>query len=82
MNTGKFIKEARIKAGISQQVIAKAFGYSTIQFVSNWERNVSIPPKKIIRPLAKLLKVKMQDLAQAIVSDKQAKVTKEYLKYL
>lgn len=81
-SAAKFIKENRIKAGLTQREISDFFGWKSAQFQSNFERGISWPPPKIIRQLAKLLKVKMQDLAAVIVADKQAAVVKEYIKYL
>lgn len=80
--TSQFLKTARQKAGLSQKQVSEHFGWKSAQFCSNFERGISYPPPKIIRQLAKLLGVKMQDLAAVIVSDKQAKIQKEYLKYL
>lgn len=44
----KFIIAARGKKKLSQIEIAKHLGYSSSQFVSNWERGLAlIPPKKM-----------------------------------
>lgn len=39
-----FLKEKRTCAGLSQWDVAKKLGYSSPQFVSNWERGLSDPP--------------------------------------
>jgi len=46
------IKAARQKKGLSQQRLAKTLGYSSGQFVSNWERGLSYPP---VDRLAKMI---------------------------
>lgn len=43
----EILKQAREKSGLSQSELAKKLGYTSAQFVSNWERGVcTIPPKK------------------------------------
>lgn len=46
---------ARRRAGLSQATVAEAFGYSSGQFVSNWERGVSLPPLECLPQLVTLL---------------------------
>lgn len=53
----KYLKTCRIKAGISQGQIAKTLGYSSAQFVSNWERGKSMPPMNAVPKLARLIKL-------------------------
>ena len=44
---GEILKEIRERAGFAQGELAKKMGYSSPQFVSNWERNLcSLPPGK------------------------------------
>ncbi len=63
-----FLKESREKSGLTQGQVAKALGYSTAQFVSNWERGLSYPPIKALRTLAKMYKVDMDALFNAILA--------------
>jgi transcriptional regulator with XRE-family HTH domain len=51
---GEFLKEAREKKGISQAEVAKQLGYSTPQFVSNWERASSSPPVEVLKSIARI----------------------------
>lgn len=50
------LKTAREKAGLTQDQVAKRFGWQSAQFVSNWERGISYPPIAIIKRLARLYK--------------------------
>ena len=59
---GKRLKNYRIEAGLSQLEVAKAFRYSTTQFISNWERGYSYPPFKNIIVLAEMYKISDQKL--------------------
>jgi transcriptional regulator with XRE-family HTH domain len=54
---GNFIKQNRTKAGVTQEQLAERLGYSTAQFVSNWERGISLPPLKSLPPLAEVIDV-------------------------
>lgn len=52
-----FLKTKREESGLTQQEVATRLGYSTAQFVSNWERGLSYPPIKAIPTISKLYKV-------------------------
>lgn len=52
-----YIRTCREKAGVTQAVVADALGYSSPQFISNWERGTSVPPISAIPTLAKTIKV-------------------------
>lgn len=47
------IKTARSTAGLTQSQLAKKLGYTTSQFVSNWERGASVPPLKTLPKIAR-----------------------------
>lgn len=59
---GRFLLEARLKAGLSQGAISRALGYTTPQFVSNWERGVAIPPLETLPRLAAMLQISAEDM--------------------
>ncbi len=61
---GKILKEKRERTGISQADVAKKLGYSSPQFISNWERNLSTPPVTSLRTLAQLYKMSADNLFQ------------------
>jgi transcriptional regulator with XRE-family HTH domain len=43
-HVGRLLKAARENAGLRQSDVAKKLGYSSPQFISNWERGLSLPP--------------------------------------
>ncbi len=67
IKVGKFIRSKRERVGLSQAEIAKRMGYGTPQFVSNWERGVSLPPVSSIKKLAALLDVSAEGLFELIL---------------
>lgn len=78
MNIFKKYREA---VELSQGEVAKRMGYSTPQFISNWERGVSTPPVKDIVKLAGIYKVSpfamldyLEDLEMSEVRDKFEKI--------
>lgn len=52
-----FLRDKRIESGHSQMDIAKKLGYTSAQFVSNWERGLSSPPIHTLRRLSELYSV-------------------------
>ena len=64
----KFLKEKRTLAGLSQKDVATKLGYSTSQFISNWERGISQPPINTLRTLAQMYAVAADQMFQVLVS--------------
>lgn len=58
----KQLKQMRKKSGLSQNQVADKLGYSTGQFVSNWERGLIIPPISTLKTLAKMFKTPICDV--------------------
>ncbi len=64
----KFLKEKRTLAGLSQKDVATKLGYSTSQFISNWERGISQPPIHTLRTLATMYSVAADHMFEVLVS--------------
>jgi DNA-binding XRE family transcriptional regulator len=62
-----FLKEKRIVAGLSQKDVALKLGYSTSQFISNWERGISQPPLATLRKIAELYKVSADEMFNVLL---------------
>ncbi|MEN0059427.1 MAG: helix-turn-helix transcriptional regulator [Bdellovibrio sp.] len=71
----KFLKTKREASGLSQKQVAEALGYSTPQFISNWERGLSAPPMKIIKKLADLYRIPVEDVFNLLLQDTLQQVT-------
>jgi transcriptional regulator with XRE-family HTH domain len=63
------LRKIRLTAGLAQLEVSKELGYSTTQFISNWERGLSYPPIKTVYRLAGLYKVSPEKLYQIIEED-------------
>lgn len=51
--SGKLFQKLRENRNITQMELAKFLGYRSAQFISNWERGLSIPPAKTIKKIFK-----------------------------
>lgn len=65
----EYIKTKRLEAGLSQKDVSDNFGYSTPQFISNWERGISAPPMKTLKKLAQLYKTPAEDMFHCLLED-------------
>ncbi len=74
----EFLKGQRIRKGFSQKQVSDELGYSSAQFISNWERGVSTPPLNAIKSLARLYKVRDSQIFRMIV-DETIEKTKDAL---
>lgn len=69
-----YLKQKRIDSGLSQLEVAKVLGYSSPQFVSNWERGLVSPPLETIATLIELYKISSNEVIDQILLE-----TREYL---
>lgn len=76
------LRQLRVNAGLSQRQVSEAMGYTTPQFISNWERGVSYPPIKDIKRLARILKVDagflFGQITDARLSAEKRKLVKQF----
>lgn len=61
----EFIKHKRKDSGLSQSEVSDQLGYTTSQFVSNWERGISLPPIQTLPILAKMFKSSLSEFTAA-----------------
>lgn len=76
----EYLKKSREVAGLSQTFVSGKLGYSSPQFVSNWERGLSHPPLKSLKKIAKLYKVRDKELFDVFVNSYMAEVEKDLRK--
>jgi transcriptional regulator with XRE-family HTH domain len=75
-----YLKEKRIASGLSQKDVASKMGYSTPQFISNWERGISQPPINSIKKLCEIYGVESEQLFEHSLSATLEIVTEELRK--
>jgi transcriptional regulator with XRE-family HTH domain len=63
----EFLKEKRTQAGLSQKDVADRLGYSSAQFISNWERGLSSPPMHTLKKLAEMYNVNVDEMFDVIL---------------
>jgi transcriptional regulator with XRE-family HTH domain len=73
---GKFLKAKRIKADLSQIEVAKKLGYTSPQFISNFERGLCAPPIKSLRTLIDLYHLNAKATVERILSEERAYLIK------
>lgn len=73
----------REQAGLSQAAVATELGYTSPQFVSNWERGLSEPPPKKVEKLASMFGIRRSELAKLVMQanvDRRTKLIKQKYK--
>ncbi len=75
-----FLKEKRSQSGLSQKDVATKLGYSTSQFISNWERGISQPPIHTLRTLAQMYAVGAEQMFQVLLENTMIQVQEELKK--
>ena len=74
----EFLKNKRIEANLTQSEVARKLGYSSPQFVSNWERGLANPPVVILRDLTKMYKVSADKMFDMLVDETREQLHKEF----
>jgi transcriptional regulator with XRE-family HTH domain len=69
-----YMKRSREAAGLSQQEVGRKLGFSSPQFVSNWERGISGPPVKALVRLKNIYKLDINYVADLIVEKTRIKL--------
>jgi transcriptional regulator with XRE-family HTH domain len=66
---------------LTQLDVANHLEYTTAQFISNWERGISMPPMDTLPRLSNLLKIAPRDLIE-VINDYQEQILKMQKKQL
>ena len=76
----QYLKDSRIAAGLSQRDVSEKLGYTTSQFVSNWERGLSTPPNKDVKKLAELYNLSIEEFLDLLLQETLQQVTLDFKK--
>jgi transcriptional regulator with XRE-family HTH domain len=63
-----FLRQCREKSDLTQAEVAQKLGYTSPQFVSNWERGLECPPMKVLGRLAVLYSIDTEELFEILLS--------------
>ncbi len=61
------IKLNRKKVGLSQKEMSEKLGYTSSQFISNWERGVSSPPMDKLLEICNILEIPQNQIVDSIM---------------
>jgi transcriptional regulator with XRE-family HTH domain len=75
---GEYLKEKRIAAGLTQQEVADQVGYSSAQYISNFERGISLPPLSKLKVMVRLYRMPKAEVIQ-MITEAKAKILNMYL---
>ena len=73
-----YLKKCREKRGLSQKEVSVLLGYSSPQFISNWERGESDPPVKVLAKLAKIYRIPDSELLAKYIECVTSRIEAEY----
>lgn len=69
--TGGYLQGARQASGLTQTDVSQRLGYSSAQFMSNFERGISMPPLEKLRDLVKIYSLEIALLLENVMADKR-----------
>jgi len=59
---GAYLRTKRVRAGLSQSEVARELGYSSAQFISNFERGLCAPPLPALRKIVDCYKIPKKEV--------------------
>lgn len=74
------LKKMRLGRDLSQTEVAKKLGYSSPQFISNWERGLASPPVKVLKRLAALYDTDALQIFGMVVKAAESRMRVEFEK--
>lgn len=69
---GPYLQKKRLQSGYTQLDVAKKLGYSSPQFISNFERGLCSPPLKQLKKIANLYKLDPSELIDIMMKERLA----------
>ena len=73
---GVHLQAKRVKAGLSQGNVAKQLGYSSPQFVSNFERGLCAPPLSKLKLLVRLYDMNGEEVLKLMLKEQERHIRK------
>ncbi len=76
---GEYLKDLRTRAGLTQREVSIALGYSSAQFISNFERGIALPPLKKLKKMQEMYRGSVNRLIELTI-DAERLILAEALK--
>jgi transcriptional regulator with XRE-family HTH domain len=73
---GDFLQSKRVKAGLSQGDVASKLGYSSPQFISNFERGLCAPPLNKLKLLVQLYDLNGDEVLKLMLKEQEKHLRK------
>jgi transcriptional regulator with XRE-family HTH domain len=74
---GSYLQARRLHAGLTQRDVQLKLGYSSAQFISNFERGISAPPLSKLKVLAKLYRLNLDKVIELILAGEEKNILEE-----
>lgn len=68
---GDYLQDKRTKANLSQGDVASKLGYSSPQFISNFERGLCAPPLSKLKQLVQLYKLNGEEVVRLMLKEEE-----------
>ncbi|RZA08241.1 MAG: helix-turn-helix domain-containing protein [Proteobacteria bacterium] len=65
---GDYLQKMRLEANLTQREVSQALGYSSAQFISNFERGIAVPPLKKLKILVKMYGMAVDTVMEMILN--------------
>jgi transcriptional regulator with XRE-family HTH domain len=73
---GDYLQTRRVKSGLSQGDVASKLGYSSPQFVSNFERGLCAPPLNKMKTLVQLYDMNSEEVLKLMMKEHEKQLRK------
>jgi transcriptional regulator with XRE-family HTH domain len=71
---GEFLQEQRFLSNLTQKEVSQSLGYSSGQFISNFERGISRPPLKKLAWMTKAYGIPPKVMAEKILESERKRI--------
>lgn len=71
---GQFLKQHRVKVGLTQSDVAQKLGYTSPQFISNIERGLCSAPVKHLKDFAKMYNLDTEELIRLLLAEHESQL--------
>lgn len=75
----EFLKSKRLESGLSQADVSRELGYSSPQFISNWERGLVTPPLNTLAKLVEIYELNRESVVKLLVQDYKVEIEQAFV---